>query len=109
MNIIQFKRDMKQLSELYKNADKLNVKLAELFGSNTFDSKYFNGLFESIDYSIGLLRKIYGDKDDYISWYIYDNDWGANKYEVELHEDDVVEVDSIVKLWYVITEEGKNG
>jgi hypothetical protein len=59
----------------------------------------FGGVF--LDNYIRLLSEMVGDDDNWISWYVFDNDLGMRKMEAG-YDGHVVKITSIDMLWKLI-------
>lgn len=62
-----------------------------------------NEVFMGISISIELLERCMNDTNDWISWYIFETEWGdkKNMLTVKIYDTEIV-VDSIEKLYRVL-------
>lgn len=79
----------KELDELYKSVD-------DLFGG--CDTLMYK---TSMDGIIKIISEIVGDKDEWIFWYMYDNDYGRGNNKVFIDGKEVP-LKTLEDLWEVI-------
>ena len=105
----EFIDTMKKLNKKYKEIDKMFDMLYTIVGDceNAYELTF--GLFDDI---VNQLQERLGDDGadgmGWISWFIYDDLWGANNYEVS-YDGNTYEVGDYETLWKVITDLGDNG
>lgn len=58
--------------------------------------------WEGISLAIEMLSMVCNDQDDFISWFIWDNNWGQDKKEVHLSDGKVIVVNGVARLWDVL-------
>ena len=75
----EFAKDMETLKDLYDKADKITDVLG-------VENEVMNVIYETFEYAVELTEQKY-DNNTYhvdggwISWYVYENEWGENEYE----------------------------
>ena len=70
---------IEHLRHFYRERKKLSEVISVISPSSTGVVEFGNKFIE--DY-IALAAKLVGDKNEWIAWYIWENDWGKNKMEV---------------------------
>ena len=76
-----FNKDMKKLKKLHRDADKVYDNLVKMFGGYIFESPLYEAMYSGITYAMNLISEKYGDTSEWLSWYIYENEWGKKKME----------------------------
>lgn len=76
MNYKEFNAAIKNLKKFMEEQDKLNKLLRFITSSDYVYSELGN---KFIDDYIDLLRKLNNDEDDWISWFVFENDFGKRK------------------------------
>ena len=83
-----------KMKEIRDENNILTDKLCDLFGSYAFDSPVVENSYKYCDVAIKMAEKYFGDTGEWFSWFMYDNEFGENMYEVVI--DDVeTKIDSI--------------
>jgi hypothetical protein len=75
---------LQSLIDDYLKINNIIEKYKYLFN---IDNEIFNTLSSLIDNRIKDISIILNDHDGWISWYIYDNQCGKNKFEAGYHKD----------------------
>lgn len=90
--IIKFK----EIIKLYNDINKSYESVTKLFGSNIL----FDSTWELFDAYIKSISLIYGIHEDWIYWFIYENNCGKNEMPVSVNGQSipVVDVDSFVDV-----------
>ena len=95
---------VKKVIEAQKSVSEAFDKLEEVLGVRS-DSEFFNTYWKAIELCIEAVSIAVGDEQDWISWYIYDNEYGKKKmkagYDGKLKK--IGAIKDLVKL----IEEGK--
>lgn len=81
MTIEEFESSINNLKEFMKERDKLNDVLKVLSPSGTCVCE-IGGKF--IDDYISLIERSINDKDNSVSWFVFDNDFGSRKLAIGL-------------------------
>lgn len=81
MTIEEFESSINNLKEFMKERDKLNDVLKVLSPSGTCVCE-IGGKF--IDDYISLIERSINDKDNSVSWFVFDNDFGSRKLSIGL-------------------------
>lgn len=81
MTIEEFESSINNLKEFMKELDKLNDVLKVLSPSGTCVCE-IGGKF--IDDYISLIERSLNDKDNSVSWFVFDNDFGSRKLSIGL-------------------------
>jgi len=105
----EFIDTMKKLEKKYKETEKLFDTLYTTVGDC---EKAYELTFSLLDDVVQQLQERLGDGGadgmGWISWFIYDDLWGDNNYEVS-YDGNTYEVGDYETLWKVITDLGDNG
>lgn len=99
MNKEQFVKLMNEIIEYNKKLDKIYEGVDSLFGG--CDTLMYK---TSMDRILKVISEIVGDKDEWIFWYMYDNDYGMGNNTVFI-DDKYISVKSVEDLWDVIKGE----
>lgn len=81
MTVEEFESSINNLKEFMKERDKLNDVLKVLSPSGTCVCE-IGGKF--IDDYISLIERSINDKDNSVSWFVFDNDFGSRKLSIGL-------------------------
>ena len=71
---------IQKLQRRLDKADKSMELMYSVFGSNP-EGPFQDGIYGLFDMAIDGVAKAIGDEDDWLSWFIYDNEWGKKEYE----------------------------
>jgi hypothetical protein len=97
-SILWFRKKIKKLHDIYIDLNKEDKLIEQLAGTychaNTPKWYLFDLMIETINEQIE-------DEGDWLSWYIYDNDWGKKKMKAVVNEKEII-IDRIEKLWHCI-------
>jgi hypothetical protein len=96
-----FKNDMSDLKKEYDKVNDLYEKLKTVFGTYVFECEIFEVLYSSLEFSLKLVEGKYNDKSNWISWYIYENDWGKKEYEAG-YDNNMKKICSVEDLYNII-------
>ena len=91
---LELKTWLYEMKELRNENNLLVDNLCDLFGSEAFDSPVIENGYKYCDVAVKLAEKYFGDTNDWISWFMYDNEFGENGYEATI-DDSEVKIDSI--------------
>lgn len=89
---------IKKLKELRRIEEKINSSLKLLYPEMNF---FCLGKIES-DYLI-LLKKACGDTHDWISYFVYDCEFGKKAMKVNMPNGKTIKMKSVKDLYYVMT------
>ena len=92
----------KNIEELIKDYNKLTIfcdSVLELFG-NSPESKFFDIIWEQFEKRLSFIEETF-KTEDWISWYIYDNECGKGKLEAGF-KDNMKKIENVDDLIYVI-------
>ena len=104
MTYKEFHKDMMKLKKVHKEADKVYENLKSMFGSYVFESPLYEAMYSGIEFAMNLIANKYGDSaNEWISWYIYENDWGKKKMEAG-KTDNMKPIISLKDLWNVMKD-----
>lgn len=81
MTVEEFESSINNLKEFMKEREKLNDVLKVLSPSGTCVCE-IGGKF--IDDYISLIERSINDKDNSVSWFVFDNDFGSRKLSIGL-------------------------
>lgn len=105
LTVKEFKKDVSDIVNFSKKISSLYDNFNKLFGN--FDGKVSDLISDLLEKNIELVEEKYDCKED-IGWFIFDNDYGKNGYEISI--DGIgFEINTIEDLWNVITEEKYGG
>ncbi len=71
-----------KMLELRAENDLVVDKVCEIFGDNAFDSPLIENGYKYVDVAVDLAEKYFVDTGEWLSWFIYDNEFGNNKLEL---------------------------
>lgn len=92
----QFIKLMSEIIKYNKKLDELYESVDDLFGG--CDTLMYK---TSMDGIIKIISEIVGDEDEWIFWYMYDNDYGGGNNKVFI-EGKEVPLKTLEDLWNVI-------
>lgn len=97
----QFVYLMTTTKKKYREIEKFWDGFCDLFGS------YSDKLVEmtSLSEIIGTIADIVDDKEEWIYWYVYENDWGENGLEYVTKNGNASTLGSLEDLWDLIKNE----
>lgn len=75
MSVKMIHAAVKQAVEAHKSVSDAFDKLEEALGVRV-DSGFFNPYWKAMEALVGAVSIAVGDEQDWISWYIYDNEYG---------------------------------
>ncbi len=90
-----FKKQMKAIKKNSENLDNYRHFLSEYC---------LESLFNVEDVAITTLIKLYKDYHEWISWFIYENNYGEDKRSIEIDGEEII-VSSISDLWKVMVKD----
>lgn len=93
----EFESYIKKIKEFRDAADKFSEALVGLSDDRRIS---INGWQE--DLMIKLLEKLMEDKDQWISWWIYEKDWGTKKHLAYKLDGKVIPTKTIKDLYNII-------
>ena len=98
---------MKDFEEQYIRSEEWVDKVCEVFGCD-LEKLYENGYFDIAIRAIEMAMECKYDSDDntWISWWIYENEWGENHLAVEIDGEDRTPT-SYGDLYDLIVEENE--
>ena len=94
----QFIKLMMAVKEKYQDLEKFWDKFEDFFGVYSdllVDTTSIGGIIDTI-------ADIVEDKEKWIYWYIYENDWGKEERECIDKNDNVVSSETLEDLWNLI-------
>lgn len=71
---------IQKLQRRLEKANKSMEMMYAVFGRNP-EGPFQDGIYGLFDMAIDGVAKAIGDDSDWLSWFIYDNDWGKKGYE----------------------------
>lgn len=71
---------IQKLQRRLEKADKSMEMMYAVFGRNP-EGPFQDGIYGLFDMAIDGVAKAIGDEDDWLTWFIYDNEWGKKEYE----------------------------
>lgn len=97
----QFIKLMTVVKKKYRETEKFWNEFYDLFGSCS------DKLIETTSLSeiIGKIADIVDDKEEWIYWYVYQNDWGENGLEYVTKNGNASTLGSLEDLWDLIKNE----
>ena len=97
------KKVLEKFLEQYKKMDSNFEEIFSIFGIGVVDSKLFDGCYGLIDFCVEILSLLVDDKDDWINWYIYDNECGKKEGEAG-YDRNLKKICSLEDLVFLIEE-----
>jgi hypothetical protein len=97
----QFATKIEEIRRFSKEIDILNTHLQAIAPGAVCE---FGGFF--LDDYIRVLLELVGDDSGWISWYVFDNEFGKRKLEAG-YDGNVVKITSIDMLWKLIELSGE--
>jgi len=102
-NYKEFNADMKRLKKVSVSIDKVYEDSKKVFGTGCFESPWYEAMYLSFNLAMELVAEKYGDyANDWISWHIYENDWGKEKMEAGNKGEKLKPIITIRDLWNVM-------
>ena len=102
--IHQFCEDMRHLEGLQQQWDSLYKTLNHTFGA-TSEGTLTTTVDALFDYCVDKISVLWGDKQEWIKWYIYENHWGTNGMSCSVGERKPMrKIDNTKKLYAIIKE-----
>ncbi len=96
------KNKIQKIVDAYKELNKLSEHMADIFGCSSTDGAFWDPVWKLLDVAIDQLSENIGDRSDWISWYIFDNQCGKKGLEVRLADGKKLKkiktVDDLVKV-----------
>ncbi len=80
MNYIEFLTANNNLKEFIKSLDKLNHETLNLIKDDVFEFA-----FKYVEQSVNLMEIALGDEGNWYSWFVFENNFGENKWCVKIH------------------------
>lgn len=75
------KKYISNLLESHKKLDLAFEDIFKIFGSGVIESEFWESIYSTFDTHLQTVKDVVGDKDDWIEWYLYDNDYGKKEFE----------------------------
>lgn len=89
---------IQKLKQKLTKADKSMELMYSVFGRNP-EGPFQDGIYGLFDMAIDGAAKAIGDDGDWLSWFIYENDWGKKGYEAGRDElKPITTIDEFVDL-----------
>lgn len=88
---------IKELVEIYLELDSIYSEFYIATNSPP-DSPLFKPVFKLLDKHIETISAIVGDKSDWLSWYIFDNNCGYGDLAVQIAGEEEKKVESVEEL-----------
>jgi hypothetical protein len=94
------KKRIENLIDSYKKLESSFEDIFKIFGSGVIESELWESVYKSFDMYSNLVSEITGDKDEWITWYIYDNSCGEKGYTAGYHSNvkPIKNIDDLVDL-----------
>lgn len=99
MTYEEFSRAMKKLNAFMNLQDKAEKALRSVFGDG-FNFDFGN---EFIDDYTSVLSNAVGDEHGWVSWYVFDNNWGKNNLSFRLGGGELVHCSDLKALYNYIS------
>ena len=78
----EFKKDMTRLKKACRHIDKVYEDSKKVFGQDCFESPWYEAMYRGFELAADLVAEKYDDNvSKWISWYIWENNWGKDKME----------------------------
>lgn len=100
MTYKEFSNAMKKLKAFMNQQHKAGEALTSVFG----EGFYFDFGNEFVDDYIAVLSKAVGDDYGWVSWYVFDNNWGKNDFNVRFGSGELVHCSDLKTLYDCINE-----
>ena len=94
---------MLAIRDMYDAGSDFYDKISDIFGA--YPEKVTDVLFP--DKIINVMSDIMDDREGWIDWYIYENDWGRRKFDV-VYDNKKVPSETLDDLWQLIMNERRN-
>lgn len=104
MTYNQFERALNSLKAFEKEQDKLKAVLQAISPTGTGAVEFGNQL---IDDYIELIEIAMKDECEFVSWFVFENDWGAKKHEAGL-AGELTPIETIKDLYDLISKLNKS-
>lgn len=96
MNKKQKVKIVAELKNILKENEKELSNIYNIFGANP-DGNFQRSVFKLQDFAIKQTSKIIGDNEEWLDWFIYENDWGEKAFEAG-YDDNLKEIKTIDDL-----------
>ena len=104
MTYSQFKKDIDRLKKVCLDIDKTYEDCKKVFGDYCFESPWYSAVYRCFELAVDVISQKYEDETtQWISWYIWENDWGKNAMEAG-YDGDMKPIKTTRDLWKVLTE-----
>lgn len=100
MNKEQFIKLMTVIKKKYREIERFWDGFYDLFGSCSDKLVEITSLGEII----GVITDIVDDKEEWIYWYVFENDWGENGLEYTDKNGNAFKLGSLEDLWDLIKD-----
>lgn len=100
MNKEQFIKLMTVIKKKYREIERFWDGFYDLFGSCSDKLVEITSLGEII----GVIADIVDDKEEWIYWYVFENDWGENGLEYTDKNGNAFKLGSLEDLWDLIKD-----
>ena len=104
MNYIEFLTALNSLKLFFKEQEKLDKVLKVISPSSTGVCEFGN---KFVDDYIRILAVAVNDNNDWVSWFVFDNDFGKKGLEVRLKSEEKLHKIHTVKQLYNLIKEDK--
>ena len=104
MKYEEFEKDIQRLKDTWLKIENVYEDSKKVFGDECFESPWYNTMYQSFELATTLIAEKYNDINcEWISWFIYENDWGNNKMEAGF-KDRMFPIVTTEDLWNVMKE-----
>lgn len=79
------KKHIENLKKLYAKTNNIWHGFNFAHGGNP-NCRLFDRVAEIQELALGFVRDLIGDEHNYLSWYIYDNEWGERRLTVQIDD-----------------------
>ena len=102
MTFSEFEKDMQKLKDICLEMDKVYEDATKVFGEYCFESPWYEVMYRAFALAMNIIAKKYDDLNaEWISWYIYENNWGKDKMEAGL-DGKTFPIITIKDIWTVM-------
>ena len=98
-----FESHIAQLEKFYHSNTLVYKALSELFGA-TSEGMIIEIMDSHIDFMIQQTMAYWGDKGEWIQWYIFENNFGKNGMTASVSGKRMKKIDTVKKLYKIIEE-----
>ena len=90
-----FKRQIKTIKKNSQTLDQYQ---------DLFSDSFLESLYRVEEVAVTALMEVYGDQHEWISWFIYENEYGADKRTVEIDGEEIT-VSHTSDIWEVMAKD----